>query len=90
LDPWPDKLKNKIGAISPIKPTNSTYSFVTDNPVIEHLGPVSFIGVQHGRHNTEDYNSDEVEAMARKLRQSTHQFTSAISSTEPRRIGAAC
>jgi len=49
------------------KPTNSTYSFVTDNPDIARLGPVAFIGVQHERRNTEDYNSDEVEAMARQV-----------------------
>ena len=57
----------KTGLSVTFKPTNSTYSFVTDNPVIARLGPVSFMGVQHGRRNTEDYNSDEVEAMARQV-----------------------
>jgi hypothetical protein len=57
----------KTGLSVTFKPTNSTYSFVTDNPVIARLGPLSFMGVRHGRHNTEDYNSDEVEAMARQV-----------------------
>jgi hypothetical protein len=34
---------------------------------MERLGPVSFIGVQHVRRNTEDYNPDEVEAIARQV-----------------------
>jgi hypothetical protein len=79
----------KSGLSVTFKPTNSTYSFVTDNPVIARLGPVSFMGVQHGGHNTEDYNSDEVEAMARQVASETHQFTSVISLTEPCGIGAA-
>jgi hypothetical protein len=58
---------SKTGLSVTFKPTNSTYSFVTDNPVIARLGPVSFMGVQHGRRNNEDYNSDEVEAMARQV-----------------------
>jgi hypothetical protein len=49
------------------KPTKSTYVFVTDNAVIERVGPVSFMGVHHARRNTEDYDSDEVEAMARQV-----------------------
>jgi hypothetical protein len=53
------------------------------------LWPMSFMGVQHGGHNTEDYNSDEVEAMARQVASETHQFTSVISLTEPCGIGAA-
>jgi hypothetical protein len=28
---------------------------------------VSFMGAQHGGHNTEDYNSDEVETTARQV-----------------------
>ena len=57
----------KTGLNVTFKPTNSTYSFVTDNPDIARLGPVSFMGVEHERRNTEDYNSDEVEAMARQV-----------------------
>ena len=57
----------KTGLSVTFKPTNSTHSFVTDNHDIARLGPVSFIGVQHERRNTEDYNSDEVEAMARQV-----------------------
>lgn len=60
-------LVTKTGLSVTFKPTNSTYRFVTENPVIARLGPVSFIGVQHERRNTEDYNSDEVEAMARQV-----------------------
>jgi hypothetical protein len=57
----------KTGLGVTFKSTNSTYCFVTDNPVIARLGPVSFMGVQHGGRNTEDYNSDEVKAMARQV-----------------------
>jgi hypothetical protein len=56
----------KTGLSVTFKLTKSTYSFVTDKAVIERLGPVSFMGVQHARRNTEDYNPDEVEAMARQ------------------------
>ena len=61
----------KTGLSVTFKPTNSTYIFVTDNPLIARLGPVSFIGVQHKGCNTEDYNSDEVEAMARQVASET-------------------
>jgi hypothetical protein len=57
----------KTGLSVTFKPTNSTYSFVTDNPVIARLGTISLMGVRHGRHKTEDYNSDEVEARARRV-----------------------
>jgi hypothetical protein len=57
----------KTGLSVTFRPTNSAYSFVTDNPVIARLGPVSFMGVQHAGPNTEEYNSDEVEAMARQV-----------------------
>jgi hypothetical protein len=57
----------KAGVSVTFKPTNSTYIFVADNPVIARLGPVSFMGVQHRGRNTEDYNSDEVETMARQV-----------------------
>lgn len=57
----------KTGLSITFKPTNSTYRFVTDNPVVERLGAVSFMGVQHGRRNTEDYDPDEVQAMARQV-----------------------
>ena len=61
----------KTGLSVTFRPTSSTYIFVTDNPVIARLGPVSFIGVQHKGCNTEDYNSDEVEAMARQVASET-------------------
>ncbi len=57
----------KTGLGVTFRPTKSTYIFATENAVIERLGPVSFRGVQHGGCNTEDYNSDEVEAMARQV-----------------------
>jgi len=57
----------KSGLGVTFKPTKSTYIFVTNNAVLERLGPVSFMGVQHARRNTEGYNSDEVEAMARQV-----------------------
>jgi hypothetical protein len=57
----------KTGLSVTFRPTNSTYIFVTGNSDIARLGPVSFMGVQHARRNTEDYNSDEVEALARQV-----------------------
>ena len=57
----------KTGLSVTFKPTKSIYIFVLDNAVVQRLGPVSFMGVQHEGCNTEDYNSDEVEAMARQV-----------------------
>ncbi len=57
----------KAGPSVIFKPTNSTYIFATENPVIAYLGPVSFMGVQHERRNTEGYNCDEVESLARQI-----------------------
>jgi len=54
----------KAGVSVTFKPTNSTYIFVADSPVIGRLGPFALIGVQHAGHNTGDYNSDEVQDMA--------------------------
>jgi hypothetical protein len=50
-------------------PTNSTYIFyrLSDNNVIPRLGPISFAGVQHARHNTGDYPSDEVQDIAQQI-----------------------
>jgi hypothetical protein len=55
----------KTGLSVTFKPTNSTYIFVADEPLIARLGPVSFMGIQHRGRNTEDYNPNEVETMAR-------------------------
>jgi hypothetical protein len=55
----------KSGLSVTFRPTNSTYIFVTDNHVAR-LGPV-FLGVQHKGRNTEEHNSDQVEAMARQV-----------------------
>jgi hypothetical protein len=68
----PDKsdfhtIVTKTGLSVTFEPTKSTYIFVYDAAVMEHLGPVSFIGVQYEGRNTEDYNSDEVECMARQV-----------------------
>jgi hypothetical protein len=49
------------------KPTNSTYNFVTDTPVIARLSGLSFLGVEHAARNTGDYDSDEVQDMARQI-----------------------
>jgi hypothetical protein len=57
----------KTGLRVTFKPTNSTYIFVAHNPLVARLGPVSFMGIQHRGRNTEDYNSDDVEDMARKV-----------------------
>ena len=58
-------LVTKTGLGVTFKPTKSTYTFVTDN--VERPGSVSFIGVQHASRNTQEYNSDEVEALARQV-----------------------
>jgi hypothetical protein len=57
----------KTGLSITFKPTNSTYIFVADNPLIAGLGPVSFMGIQHRGRNTANYDSDEVEGMARQV-----------------------
>ena len=57
----------KTGLSVTFKPTKSTYTFVTDDAAIERPGSVAFIGVQHATRNTQDYNSDEVEALARQV-----------------------
>jgi hypothetical protein len=57
----------KTGLSVTFKPTNSSYIFVADKPLIARLGPVSFMGIQHRGRNTEDYNSNEVETMARQV-----------------------
>jgi hypothetical protein len=59
----------KTGVNVTFKPTKSTYSFyrLADNGAITRLGPYSFAGVQHGRCNTGDYPSDEVQTMAQQI-----------------------
>jgi len=51
------------------KPTNSVYSFhrLADSHDVARLGPLSFAGVQHAGHNTEDYPADEVQDMAQRI-----------------------
>ena len=51
------------------KPTNSVYTFhrLADSHDVARLGPLSFAGVQHAGHNTEDYPADEVQDMAQRI-----------------------
>ena len=51
------------------KPTNSIYSFcrLADANDTARLGPLAFAGVQHARHDTEDYAADEVQDMAQQI-----------------------
>jgi hypothetical protein len=51
------------------KPTNSVYGFdrLADDSNIGGLGLISFVGIQHAGHNTEDYRPDEVQDMARSI-----------------------
>jgi len=55
---------SKAGVNVTFKPTNSTYNFVTDAPVIARLSGFSFLGVEHVGRNTEGYDSNEVRDMA--------------------------
>ena len=50
-------------------PTNSVYRFsrLSDANDTARLGPVSFAGVQHARHDTEDYPPHEVQDMAQHI-----------------------
>jgi hypothetical protein len=50
-------------------PTNSVYRFsrLSDANDTARLGPVSFAGVQHARHDTEDYPPDEVQDLAQHI-----------------------
>jgi len=59
----------EAGVSVTFKPTKSVYSFcrLGDSNDIARLGPLSFAGVQHGGHNTEDYPADEVQAMAQRI-----------------------
>jgi len=55
---------SKAGVNVTFKPTNSTYSFVTDTPITARLSGLSFLGVEHAERNTGGYDSDEVQDMA--------------------------
>ena len=55
---------SKAGVNVTFKPTNSTYSFVTDTPITARLNGLSFLGVEHAERNTRGYDSDEVQDMA--------------------------
>jgi hypothetical protein len=59
----------EAGVSVTFKPTNSIYSFyrLPDANDIARLGPISFAGVQHAGHNTEDYPPDEVKDMAQRI-----------------------
>jgi hypothetical protein len=59
----------KAGVSVTFKPTNSTYIFyrLTNSNDLAGLGQVSFVGVQHAGHGTEDYPSDEVQERAQRI-----------------------
>ena len=59
----------EAGVSVTFKPTNSVYSFYrfADANDIARLGPISFAGVQHAGHDTEDYPPDEVQGMAQRI-----------------------
>jgi hypothetical protein len=59
----------EAGVSVTFKPTKSAYSFCrfADANDIARLGPISFAGVQHAGHNTEDYPPDEVQGIAQRI-----------------------
>jgi hypothetical protein len=59
----------KTGVSVTFKPTNSTYSFHrrADTNVTAHLGPASFVGVNHAGRDTEDYPPEEVRNLAQQI-----------------------
>jgi hypothetical protein len=62
-----DTLVTEAGVCVTFTPTNSIYVFyrLSDPKNIEHVGPISFVGVKHARRDTGSYPSTEVEDMAR-------------------------
>jgi hypothetical protein len=59
----------EAGITVTFKPTNSIYSFyrLAGSNEIARIGPVSYAGVQHAGHNTEDYPADEVQNLAQRI-----------------------
>jgi hypothetical protein len=64
-----DTVVTEAGVSVTFKPTNSVYSFyrLAGSDEIARVGPVSYAGVQHAGHNTEDYPADEVQDMAQRI-----------------------
>jgi hypothetical protein len=64
-----DTVVTEAGVRVTFKPTNSIYSFyrLAGSDDIARVGPVSYAGVQHGGHNTEDYPADEVQDLAQRI-----------------------
>jgi hypothetical protein len=64
-----DTLVTEAGVRVTFTPTNSIYVFyrLSDPKNIEHVGPVSFVGVKHARRNTGTYPSKEVQDMAGRI-----------------------
>ena len=64
-----DTVVTEAGVSVRFKPTNSIYSFyrLTGSDDIARAGPVSYAGVQHAGHNTQDYPPDEVQDIAQRI-----------------------
>jgi hypothetical protein len=64
-----DTVVTEAGVSVTFKPTNSVYSFyrLAGSDEIARVAPVSYAGVQHAGHNTEDYPADEVQDMAQRI-----------------------
>lgn len=64
-----DTVVTEAGIRVTFKPTNSIYSFyrLAGGDEIARLGPVSYAGVQHAGHNTQEYPPDEVQDMAQRI-----------------------
>jgi hypothetical protein len=64
-----DTVITEAGVRVTFKPTNSIYSFyrLTGSDEIARVGPVSYAGVQHAGHNTEDFPQGEVQDMAQHI-----------------------
>ena len=76
-----DTLVTEAGVCVTFTPTNSIYVFyrLSDPKNIEHVGPISFVGVKHARRDTGSYPSTEVEEMARRIASEfAHCFRSAL------------
>ena len=61
-----DTVVTNAGVNVTFKPTNSTYIFHRRADTT-HLGPVSYVGVEHAGRDTEDYPRDEVQNMAQQI-----------------------
>jgi hypothetical protein len=64
-----DTIVTETGVRVTFKPSNSIYSFyrLAGSDEIARAGPISYAGVQHAGHHTEDYPPDEVQDMAQRI-----------------------